>query len=180
MVEKRGKPATHSWRAPPCPPRWAWPTSSAARAAALRGAGCGGGGAEGRHCRREVSSSLTSLSSKVQPLLLFPEGEREQVWSGGRRPPALWEAILPRLLRNPDAFPREALMRGASRKRGRRVRFFRIQNHRECRSVLPASAPGGWGKNDCVSAGALAVQSPAPGYILQSFSGKFSVMRWSG
>lgn len=27
---------------------------------------------------------------------------------------------------------------------------------------------------------ALAVQSPAPGYILQSFSGKFSVMRWSG
>lgn len=73
-------------------------------------------------------------------------------------------------------------MRGASRKRGRRVRFFRIQNHRECRSVLPASAPAGGGGsgNDCVSTGALAVQSPAPGYILQSFRGKFSVMRWSG
>lgn len=72
-------------------------------------------------------------------------------------------------------------MTGASKKRGRRVRLFLIQNHQESGSVLPASAPGvGGGGMTAFPRAALAVHSLAPGYILQSFSGKFSVMRWSG
>lgn len=133
--------------------------------------------------RRVSFVPTTSLASKAAVTTVLCPGKAAGK-PGVTGNSAFWEMSSPVTRRNPDEFQRQGLTRGARWKQkpqgmGSSDCDLRGQIHSLIQSHQENQLGSGRGGPGCVSPGVRGSALPPACYILHSFSGKFSVMRWS-